>query len=158
MPGLRGAAPRAGRCARVLRELSRVPRRAARRPQRGLRIYDGIAALGRGATDPVVRAHAAHATGAAALLRGDPAAAALVWQAIADAEGRSEHWWVRVRVARTELGLGTASHLLHRDVEAAGHFERAIAAYRQAAAINEEVEYRSRLHLAEAGLAQVRGR
>jgi tetratricopeptide (TPR) repeat protein/predicted Ser/Thr protein kinase len=116
-----------------------------------LRLYDGVVALAEDSTDGDARAQAALAKGAAALLRGDLPEAALAWRNLAEVDARSPHWWVRVRAAQAELGLGTVTHLLHRQAEAAIHFERAVQTYREIAALDEETQYRLRLDLARRG-------
>jgi hypothetical protein len=121
-----------------------------------LRIHDGIIAAGTQTTEDDVLARAALATGSAALLRGDLRGAALAWQKRAEADAASPHWWIRIRAAHAELGLGTVARLLRRDAEAAAHFERAIRTYSEIAQLTEETEYRLRLGLAQAGLDAVR--
>jgi hypothetical protein len=117
-----------------------------------LRIYEGVAALAAHDIDEGARAQATLANGAAALLRNDASAAIAAWQPLATSDMRSVHWWVRVRAAQAELGLGTAAHLLHLDVEAQGHFARAERTYREVAALDEETQYRVRLDLARRGM------
>lgn len=121
-----------------------------------LRIHGDIIAAGEGATDAGVRARVALATGSAALLRGNLQGAVLAWGPLAEADARSPHWWVRLRAAHAELGLGTVARLQHRHAEAAAHFERAVPPYREVARLYEETEYRLRLDLAQAGLDLVR--
>ncbi|HEX2686249.1 MAG TPA: serine/threonine-protein kinase [Kofleriaceae bacterium] len=114
-----------------------------------LRIYDGIIALGKESSAEDVLAPATLAAGSAALLRGDLQGAALAWRKIAEADAQSPRWWIRVRAAHAELGLGVVFHLLHQDAEAAAHFERATRTYSDIAMLNEEAEYRVRLALAQ---------
>jgi tetratricopeptide (TPR) repeat protein len=116
-----------------------------------LRIYDSVVAFAEHDDDEDARAQATLARGSAALLRGEAVAAIAAWQHLADVEARSPHWWVRVRAGQAELGLGTASRLLHRDAEARRHFERALQFFREAAALDQETQYRVRLDLAQRG-------
>jgi tetratricopeptide (TPR) repeat protein len=119
--------------------------------EEALKLYDGVVALAEYDADEDARAQATLAKGAATLLRGDVGAAVAVWQRLAESDARSPHWWVRVRAAQAELGLGTATHRLRRDAEALGHFERAIQTYREITALDEETQYRVRLNLAQRG-------
>jgi len=117
-----------------------------------LRIYEAIIALGKVPNDDVLSSYVTLATGSAALLRGDLPGAAHAWQKIAEIDAPSPYWWIRVRAAHAEHGLGTVAHILHNETEAASHFERAIRTYREVAVLNEETEYRVRLDLAQSSL------
>jgi tetratricopeptide (TPR) repeat protein len=116
-----------------------------------LELYDGVVALAEHDADEDARAQATLARGAASLLRDDVAAAVAVWRPLAESDAPSPHWWVRVRAAQAELGLGTATHRLHRDAEALAHFARAIQTYREVTALDEETQYRIRLELVQRG-------
>jgi tetratricopeptide (TPR) repeat protein len=119
--------------------------------------YDGIVELARGSTDEDVVARSALAVGSAKLLRGDPRGAIAAWQPVATEDARDRNWWIRLRAAHAEVGLGQAEHALGHNAAAMPHFATAMATYREASASNEETEHRFRLAMAERLMREVGG-
>lgn len=83
----------------------------------------------------------------AARMRHRDEEARAIYQHILEADGRSEHWFVRLRANHARLGLGllpgTARHVL----------EECAAVYEAATGSNEEREPRWRLQVAQRALA-----
>ena len=121
-----------------------------------LQRYEAIAALEPSAgDDDDARVRIALARGYARLLRGEPAAAKAELGALVRT-ARQDRWWERARLASAEVGIGLAERALGHAAAAARHLEAAVAPYREAIEMNEQVEYRARLAAVQRALATVR--
>ncbi|HEU4727767.1 MAG TPA: hypothetical protein VFT22_07765 [Kofleriaceae bacterium] len=119
------------------------------------RIHDRIVELGAGSTDAEARWRAAQASCHAQLLRGAPEAAIIELTPWASVYSNSPRWWLRVRAADTALCLGEAKHLLGRNRDAARDLGLAKEIYAHVIQLNEEVEFRRKLALADRLLGAV---
>ena len=120
-----------------------------------LRRYEDIAGIAAGTTNPDTAVLATLASGYARLLRDDPGGAIAQLQPIARRDAPSPDWWVSVRAAHAELGIGLAELALGHDAEATRHLDRALAGYEEAIPVNEEAEYRLRAARTRRALAAI---